>query len=98
MSSFISSTERRENLRPLYTGQNRHWFQGQFLVNLNNKLLASFGGRIGPCSKLNKSLSFSSFSAIDPFPPLQQSSARGGDNACPAGRLRVDLEGVTKGL
>jgi hypothetical protein len=52
MSPLISSSERLLNCFPLYTGQNVHLFQGQFLVKRNNKLPASLGGRIGPCSKV----------------------------------------------
>lgn len=50
---MISSTVRSENFRFLYTGQKRHWFQGQFLVNRSSRLLASLGGRIGPCSNVS---------------------------------------------
>ncbi len=50
MSVLISATVRRENVFPLYTGQNRHWFHGQLRVKRNSRLWASLGGRIGPCS------------------------------------------------
>jgi len=29
-----------------------HWFQGQLRVTLKRRLRASFGGLIGPCSKV----------------------------------------------
>jgi hypothetical protein len=62
MSCLTSFKGRRENFTPLKAGQNRHWFQGQFLVTLTRRLCASLGGLITPCSYIND---------LHPFMPLQ---------------------------
>jgi hypothetical protein len=49
---MISPTDLNANVLPLYTGQKRHLFQGQFRVALIKREQASLGGLIGPNSKV----------------------------------------------
>jgi hypothetical protein len=67
ISLTTSSTLLLEKVVPLYAGQNRHLFHGQFLVTRTKRLDASLGGLMTPCSYIDIAPYFLTFRSLPPM-------------------------------